>query len=123
MQTQLPFFPEDITLINNYLGVQKKEDIVYYFNGMMPIYQHHKDDYDGFRLYTSQLVINGNCKQMDIVRCFGVSKESVKRWVKRCKNQKHLRNFVQKKSNSQSCTHRRDKSRNSIPPFTRGRYQ
>lgn len=106
MQTQLPFFPKDITLINSYLGVQKKEDVVYYFNGIMPIYQHHKDDYDGFRLYTSQLVVNGNCKQMDIVRCFGVSKESVKRWVKRCKNQKHLRDFVQKKSNNQSCTHR-----------------
>ena len=70
MQTLLPLFPEEITLINKYLGVQKKDDIIYYFNGMMPVYQHHEDDYDSFRLYTSQLVINGNCKQMDIVRCF-----------------------------------------------------
>jgi hypothetical protein len=28
-QTQLPFFPEDIELINNYVGVQKKNGIVY----------------------------------------------------------------------------------------------
>jgi len=97
MQVLLPFFPEDITLINKYLGVQKKGDTVFYFNGMMPIYQHHKDDYDSFRLITSQLVVNGNCKQMEIVRCFGVSKESVKRWVKKYKKNKHLREFVQKK--------------------------
>jgi len=60
MQTLLPFFPEDITLINMYLGVQKKGDTVFYFNGMMPIYQHHKDDYDSFRLFTSQLEIDEN---------------------------------------------------------------
>lgn len=96
MQTLFPFFPEDIMLINIYLGVQKKEDTVYYFNGMMPIFQHHKEDYESFRLFTSQLIVNGNCKQMDIVRCFGVSKESVKRWVKKYKEEKRLRDFIKK---------------------------
>jgi len=96
-QTQLPFFPEDATLINQLLGVQKKEDTVYYFNGHMPIFSNHKDDYDSFRLITSQLVVNGNCKQMDIVRCFGVSIISVKRWVKKYREGKHLSDFVKKK--------------------------
>jgi len=105
MQTLLPFFPEDITLINMYLGVQKKGDTVYYFNGMMPIFQHHKEDYESFRLFTSQLVVNGNCKQMEIVRCFGVSKESVKRWIKKYKKHNHLRDFCSKK-NKEPCTHR-----------------
>ncbi len=97
IQTLLPYFPEDATLINQYLGVQKKEYTVYYFNGMMPIFSHDKDDNDSFRLITSQLVVNGNCKQMDIVRCFGVSKISVKRWVKKYREEKHLRDFVSKK--------------------------
>ncbi len=82
-QTLLPFFPEEATLINSYIGFQKRDGVVYYFNGMMPIYQHAEDDYAGFRLFTSQLVVNGIVKQMDIVRAFGVSKSSVKRWVRK----------------------------------------
>jgi len=82
-QTRLPFFPEDIELINLHIGVQKQNGIIYYFNGMMPIFQHPEDDYASFRLFTSQLVVNGNVKQVDIVRTFGVSPISVKRWVKK----------------------------------------
>lgn len=36
-QTLLPIFPAEATLINTYVGFQKREGIVYYFNGMMPI--------------------------------------------------------------------------------------
>ncbi len=82
-QTRLPLFSEDITLINNYIGFQQKENSVYYFNGAMPVFQHPKGDYASFRLFTTQLVVNGNVKQMDIVRAFGVSKSSVKRWVRK----------------------------------------
>jgi len=96
-QTLLPFFPEEATLINQYLGVQQREDTVYYFNGQMPIFKHLKDDHDSFHLFTSQLIDNGNCKQMDIVRCFGVSPISVKRWVKKYRERKHLQDFVSKK--------------------------
>ena len=82
-QTRLPFFPDDIELINIHIGVQKKNGIVYYFNGMMPIFQHPEADYASFRLFTSQLVVNGNVRQVDIVHTFGVSSISVKRWVKK----------------------------------------
>lgn len=82
-QTSLPFFPDDIRLINSLIGFQKRNGIVYYFNGSMPIYQHGEKDIRSFRLYTSQLIINGNATQSDIVRAFGVSAISVKRWVKR----------------------------------------
>lgn len=96
-QTFLPFFPAEATLINQYLGVQQRADTIYYFNGQMPIFKHHKDDKDSFRLITSQMIDNGNCKQMDIVRCFGVSAISVKRWVKKYRLGKHLGDFVSKK--------------------------
>ena len=82
-QTRLPFFPDDIELINNYIGVQRKNGTVYYFNGAMPVYQHPENDYSSFRLFTSQLVVNGNAKQVEIVNIFNVSPISVKRWVKK----------------------------------------
>ena len=82
-QIRLPFFPEEIELINNYVGFQKKNGIVYYFNGMMPVFQHPAEDISSFRLFTSQLVVNGNAKQSEIVRAFNVSAISVKRWVKK----------------------------------------
>ena len=98
IQIQLPLFPPDATLINGLLGVQMKGDIVYYFNGQMPIFKHHKDDYESFRLITAQFIDNGNSTQMDIVRCFGVSPISVKRWVKKYRDEKYLRDFVKKKN-------------------------
>lgn len=96
LQILLPFFPEEATLINRYLGVQKKGDTVFYFNGMMPIFQHHKDDYESFRLFTTQLIVNGNCKQVDIIKCFRVSPISVKRWVAKYRKQ-GAKGFYQKK--------------------------
>jgi hypothetical protein len=85
-QASLPFFPEDITLINSRIGFQKRDGIVYYFNGSMPIYQHSENDIRSFRLFTNQLIINGNALQSEIVKAFGVSAISVKRWVKKYRN-------------------------------------
>jgi hypothetical protein len=84
-------------MINSLIAVQKKEQTVYYFNGSMPIFKHIESDIDSFRYITSQLIINGVCKQKEIVNCFGVSDISVKRWVKRYKGSKELGDFVSKK--------------------------
>ncbi len=97
LQLFLPLFPFEATLINSRVGVQKKEDTVYYFNGSMPIFKHMESDLDSFRFITSQLIVNGVCKQKEIVKCFGVSDISVKRWVKRYKASKELGAFVSKK--------------------------
>ena len=91
-QTHLPLFTEDITLINSFIGFQKKNGIVYYFNGPMPVFQHPEGDIKSFRLFTSQLVVNGNAKQVEIVKAFGVSKISVTRWVK-CYREKGSQGF------------------------------
>lgn len=82
-QLNLPLFKEDMTLINSFVGFQERNGKVYYFNGSMPVYQHPKNDLKSFRLFTSQLVVNGNARQIEIVKAFGVSPISVKRWVKR----------------------------------------
>ncbi len=82
-QTSLPFFPVEIELINNHIGFQKKAGIVYYFNGAMAVFQHCENDYASFRMFTTQLVVNGNAKQIEVVKAFGVSASSVKRWTRK----------------------------------------
>ncbi len=97
LQVLLPLFPVEATMINNLIAVQKKEKTIYYFNGSMPIFTHVENDIDGFRYITSQLIINGVCKPKEIIKCFGVSDISVKRWVKRYRESKELGDFVSKK--------------------------
>jgi len=82
-QTLLPIFPMDSTPINDVLYVQKKNGQVYYFLGCHPVFCHAQDDMRSFRMFTSQLVVNGNCKQVDIVRAFNISSISMKRYVKK----------------------------------------
>jgi transposase len=96
IQALLPIFPKETTRINDILAFQKKEGHVYYFNATMPIFSHHEDDLASFRMITSQLYINGNCKQIDIVKAFGVSANSVKRYVKKYRKE-GLEGFFSKK--------------------------
>ncbi len=62
----------------------------------MSIFSHHVDDLASFRMITSQLYINGNCKQIDIVNAFGVTANSVKRYVKKYR-EKGMEGFFQKR--------------------------
>ena len=81
-QMLLPIFPFESTSINSLLGFCRKDEMVYYFNGMMPIFSHPVNDLRSFRLITSQLIVNGNASPKEIVESFGVSVISVKRYVK-----------------------------------------
>ncbi|MDX2459179.1 MAG: helix-turn-helix domain-containing protein [Gammaproteobacteria bacterium] len=87
LQTAFPFFPEGVTKITELLAFRKKDGQVTYFNGAMPVFIHDEDDLDSFRMITAQLCVNGNAKQADIVRAFGVTKISLKRAVKRYREQ------------------------------------
>ena len=55
-QTFLPIYPEDTKMINTDIGTKKIGDKILYFNGGMPMYQHHIDDYKSFRYITSQMI-------------------------------------------------------------------
>ena len=81
-QVQLPFFPEGVTLITPDLAFQRREGKVCYFNGHLPVFMHEEGDLPTFRLFTSQLVINGTATQAQIVRAFHVPLVTVKRYVK-----------------------------------------
>jgi len=82
-QPLLPMFPSDVTEINSLVSFAKREGSVYYFNGPLPVFCHPQQDRASFRMFTSQLVVNGNCTQMEIVRAFGISAISMKRYVKK----------------------------------------
>ena len=83
MQTLLPIFPTESTRINEVLSFEKREGTVWYLHGCMPVFSHSEKDYASFNMYTSQLVVLGQCRQVEIVKAFGVSTISVKRHVKK----------------------------------------
>lgn len=82
-QVQLPLFPAGVTLINEQLACECREDRVVYLNGHLPVFSHGREDLAAFRLFTTQLIVNGTATQGEIVRAFGVPAITVKRCVKR----------------------------------------
>lgn len=82
-QLQIPLFPEGTTLINLNIGFLRQGTTITYVYGNLPVFTHDVDDLASFRMFTSQLYINGSASQAEICRAFGVSKISVLRSVKR----------------------------------------
>ena len=78
----MPIFPEGVTHITREVAFQRREGKVYYFNGHLPVFVHEEGDLATFRMFSSQLVINGNATQAEIARAFGVPLFTVKRYVK-----------------------------------------
>jgi transposase len=81
-QRHLPFLPAGVTHITPELAFQKENGQVIYFNGHMPVFIHEEKDVATFRMITGQFCVNGNAKQAEIARAFGVTEISVKRAVK-----------------------------------------
>ena len=80
-------FPEGSREVTHDLAVEKREGHVTYFYGTLPVFSHDENDVASFQMITAQFYCNGYAKQMDIVRAFGVTPISVKRAVKRFKEQ------------------------------------
>jgi len=82
-QLQLPVFPQGTTLITPEIAFECREGKVTYIHGHLPVFQHGEGDLASFRYFTSQLVVNGTVAQADIARAFHLPKVTVKRYVKR----------------------------------------
>jgi transposase len=82
-QILLPMIPEGASRINDFVSVVRENGEWTYFCGIQPVFRHPADDRCSFRMFTAQLVCQGACQQVDIVRTFGVSKNSVQRSVKK----------------------------------------
>jgi len=78
-QLQLPVFPAGTTAINPELAFERREELVVYFHGHLPVFTHGLKDLASFRLFTTQLIVNGTASQGEIVKAFGVPLTTVKR--------------------------------------------
>jgi hypothetical protein len=81
-QVPLPIFPAGCVEINDDLACRTDGDKVTYFNGHLPVFTHPKKDLASFRLYTSQLIVEGGATQGHIARAFGVPLVAIKRATK-----------------------------------------
>ncbi len=85
-QRQLPIFPAGVTEINNSIAVQKEAGQVVYIHGHLPVFHHDEEEVGSFRMFTSQMIVNGTVKPREIVKAFGVPSITVKRYVKVFRN-------------------------------------
>ena len=86
-QLQLPIFPAGSKNLTNEIAVECEGNRVVYTHGLMPMFQHDKGDIRSFRMFTSQLINMGSARQGDIVKTFGVSLPTVKRYLKLMREQ------------------------------------
>lgn len=82
-QLQLPIFPEGVTQITPDLAFRREGSKVTYFYGTLPVFSHAHDDHRSFQMIVSQLYVNGQARQAQIVQALGITSISLKRWVKR----------------------------------------
>ena len=81
-QIQLPIFPAGSLEINTNLACRCENGTVVYFHGQLPVFSHGSLDVASFRMFTSQLIVQGSATQGDIHKAFGVSLTTIKRATK-----------------------------------------
>lgn len=81
-QVQLPIFPGGSVEINRDLACRTEGEQVIYYNGHLPVFTHAKNDLASFRLFTSQLIVQGSATQGHIAKAFGVPLVAIKRATK-----------------------------------------
>lgn len=79
-QVQLPMFPQGTTAITPDLGFVVQGEQIAYVYGHLPVFVHEVEDLASFRLFTTQLIVNGTASQTQIVQAFGVPLRTVKRY-------------------------------------------
>jgi len=80
-QATLPLFTDDMTIINLHVGVQKRNGMVYYFNGCLPFYQHRESDRSGFKHVICQMLINQLATRAQLSSAFQIPARSISRWL------------------------------------------
>ena len=77
----LPLFTDDMTIVNLHVGVQKREGMVYYFNGFLPFYQHRENDRCSFKHVICQMLSNNLATRSQLSSAFQISARSISRWL------------------------------------------
>lgn len=82
-QALLPMIPDGASPISDRVSVVRQDEQWTYFVGLQPVFEHPADDRRAFRMFTAQLCCQEACTQAEIIRRFGVSKNSVIRSVQK----------------------------------------
>ena len=99
-QMQLPIFPAGFAAITNDIGFENRDGKMVYFHGHLPVFQHDTGDVQSFRLFTSQLIVQGTASQTEIVKAFGVPLITVKRYVQVLRKEGSKGFFTERKRRS-----------------------
>ena len=86
-QATLPLFTEDMTIINLHTGVQKRDGMVYYFNGFLPFYLHPEGNRESFKHIVCQMLCSGIATRAQISRAFQIPERSISRWLSKHKKE------------------------------------
>ena len=81
-QVQLPIFPAGSVEINRDLACRAEGEQVVYYNGHLPVFTHAQSDLASFRMFTSQLIVQGSATQGQVAKAFGVPLVAIKRGTK-----------------------------------------
>jgi hypothetical protein len=72
----------DIIIVSFHVGVQKRDGIVYYFQGGFPFYHHREGDRQSFKYIVCQMLVIGMATRSEISRTFKIPEHSISRWRK-----------------------------------------
>lgn len=97
MQLCLPIFPDKSKMISNCLGVYESDGIVQYIANGLPIYSHASEDLQSFRFITSNFINQGLCKATEVARCFGISVDTVTRYLSKLRTEGEAAFFSEEK--------------------------
>jgi len=78
----LPLFSDDMTIINRHIAVQQYGDVVYWYQGILPVFRHHVRDQKSFRLFCSQLINLGTATAAELSKSLHVNHAKLSRWAR-----------------------------------------
>lgn len=97
MQLCLPIFPAKTKMISSCLGVYENDGIVQYIANGLPIYGHASEDLQSFRFITSNFINQGLCRATEVARCFGISVDTVTRYLSKLRTEGEAAFFSEEK--------------------------
>ncbi len=97
-QLHLPLFPQGVTQISGNLSFLREGERITYYHYGLPVFTHPENDLATFRMMTSQFCVNGHVTQAELSRVFGVPLVTVKRAIKRFRDEGTQGFYAKKKT-------------------------
>jgi hypothetical protein len=86
-----------MTIVPLNVGVQKRDGMVYYFNGFLPFYQHRENDRSSFKHVICQMLSNKLATRAQLSDAFQIPVRSISRWLADFKEEGEAGFYAKKK--------------------------